>query len=61
MTPMFDLTFKSEEENNTRKIFTINFIRFTKLEKLKDMLDYGCITLTIKLQLRQVIKNFIGD
>lgn len=61
MTPYINSTFKGEEEKNTSHMLTINFIIFTKLKKKWCILGYKCITLTIKLELRQAIKKSIGD
>ena len=49
MAPPISMTFKSEEENHTRKLFIIDFIRFTKFKIIRNVLGYGCSILTIKL------------
>lgn len=61
MAPSINMTFKSEEEKHTTKLFIIDFIRFTKFDKIKNVLSYRCSILTIKLQLKQVINRLIGD
>ena len=49
MTPPISTTFNGEEENNTIKLFIIDFIRFTNFKKIRNVLGYGCSILTIKL------------
>jgi len=41
MTPPISMTFKGEEVKYTHKLFTINFMRFAKMEKIKNVLGYG--------------------
>jgi len=61
MTRSVNSTFKCEEENKKSHIFTIYFIIFIVLEKNRCMLGIRCFTLTIKLELRQVINRFFED
>jgi len=49
MTPSIHKTFKGEEEKRTRKLFIIDFVRFTKFMKIRNVLGYGCSILTIEL------------
>lgn len=49
MTPSTNMNFKGEEENHTRKLLIIDFIRFTKFNKIRNVLNYGYSILTIKI------------
>ena len=49
MTPPISMTFKGEEEKYANKLITIDFMRFTKMKKIRNVLGYGCPILTIKL------------
>jgi len=60
MKPSINMTFKGEEESHASKIFIIDFVRFKKFKKIRNVLSYGCFILAIKLQLRQVIKRLTG-
>lgn len=48
MAPLTSMTFKGEEEKHRRKLFFIDFVRFEKFKKLRNVVSYGCSTLTIK-------------
>ncbi len=49
MAPSINTTFKGEEENHKIKLFIIEFIRFTKFKKIRNVLGYGGSILAIKL------------
>ncbi len=49
MTPPISTTFKDEEEKYVNKIFTIDFMRFTEMKKIRNVLGYRCSVLTVKL------------
>jgi len=38
LTPPISITFKGEEEEYTRKIITIDFMRFIEMKKIKNVL-----------------------
>jgi len=49
MTPPISTTFKGEEEEYTNKLITINFMRFTEMKKIRNVLGYGRSVPTVKL------------
>ena len=49
MTPIISMNFKSEEEKYTNKLFTINFMGFTEMEKIINVLGYERSVLIVKL------------
>jgi len=55
------MTFKGEEEEYTKKLITIDFMRFIEIKKIINVLGYGRSVLTVKLQPVQVIENLIVD
>lgn len=48
MAPSINMNSKGNEETYTRKLFIIDFIRFTKFRNIINILGYGCSILTIK-------------
>lgn len=49
MTPLISTTLKGEEEGYANKLINIDFMRFTEMKKIRNVLGYGHSVLTIKL------------
>lgn len=49
--PLFNMSFECENEQPTRNILRINFMRITKVKKTKDVLKNGCFFLVIKFKI----------
>jgi len=49
MTPPISMTFKGEEEEDENKLIIINFMGFTKMKKIINVLGYRYFVLTVKL------------
>ena len=49
MTPPISMTFKGEEEEYTNNLITIDFMRFTEMKKIRNVLGYEFSFLTVKI------------
>lgn len=49
LTPLISTTLQREEEEYVNKLITIDFMRFTEMKKIINVLSYGCSFLTVKI------------
>lgn len=51
VTLFFNTRFECKDEQSTSNILTVNFIISAKFKKASSVLENGCSTLTVKLQI----------